>query len=194
MKHSVHPCPKTPIVQHLNPALLRSGTNSGLTNTCIPLCWLCKEAATSGKRGFSNILNQHTCFLSKWPSEIVFPNVAITMTIFKKSLGTKLVTSIVSKLGYINLKEKMSCFSIGKEGMLRHLSSQGLLLFVLSEYTGGEHSHAVDEQQFLHYILLSAQRKGALTINSSQFLLPHIALCIQIINCSTYRYKAPSFF
>lgn len=64
-----------------------------------------------------------------------------------------------------------------KEGIFKPLSSHGwapLLCQGLSEYTGAEHSHAVEEQQFLHHTQPSAQRKGALTINSSQFLVPHI--------------------
>lgn len=129
VKHSVYPCPKTLIVQQLNLALLQSWTNSGVTNVCIPLCWLCKKAATSGKRGFSNILNHHTCFLSKWQSELVFfkcGHYYIT-TIFKKSLGTKCVTSRVSKFRYVCLKKKMSCFFTRKEGMFRSLPSHRLL-------------------------------------------------------------------
>lgn len=38
VEQSVHPCPKTPTVQHLNLAMLQSWTNSGLTNICTPLC------------------------------------------------------------------------------------------------------------------------------------------------------------
>lgn len=63
-----------------------------------------------------------------------------------------------------------------KRGYIQTLILTGapLLCQFPSEYNGAERSHAVEEQQFLHHTLPTAQRKGALT-NSSQFLVPHIA-------------------
>lgn len=109
-----------------------------------------------------------------------FTNVVITillLTIFKKSLGTKFATSRVRKLSYGCLKEKDYMLFHQKRGYVQTLvlTWAHLLFQCPSEYTGAERSHVLEEQQFLHYTVPSAQRKGALTINSSQFLLPHIA-------------------
>lgn len=164
MKQGVRPCPKTPTVQHLNLALLQSRTNSGLTNICIPLCWLCEEAATSGRRGFSNILNHHTCLLSKWQSELVFSKCGhyYITTIFKKSLGTKLVMSRVSKLRYVCLKEKVSCFFTGKKRVSSNPCPHmgGLLCFAKVSVSTLEQNTPMLWRNSSFYTIPNPQRRG----------------------------------